>query len=139
MRKLFMALVLVVGGLTAGAAMAQDLTPAQQAEAQFTLETARGLINYGESKGDALALVTAAKMIADVPGRVLADDAEGAEGANYDIEALLTKASELAPGDEIISQLSDQVRELADEDDRALCFWQWQCYGTWCQYYWMCF
>lgn len=139
MKKLLMALVVVAGGLTAGTTLAQDLTPAQQAEAQFTLETARSLVNYGESKGDALALVTAAKMFAEVPGRVLADGATGQSGEGLDIEALLTKAGELAPGDAIISQLSEQVRTLASEDDRALCLWQYYCYGGWCQYYWVCF
>ena len=53
--------------MTAGATLAQDkqdLTNAQQAEGRLILETARNLVSYGETKGDALALVTAAKLMA---------------------------------------------------------------------------
>ena len=86
MRKMFLALFFLATSLTAGASLAQDkpadLTPAQQAEARLTLETARNLISYGETKNDALALVVGAKLLASAPGRVLADDQKGAGGAD---------------------------------------------------------
>ena len=68
MRKMFLALFFLATSLTAGASLAEDkpadLTPAQQAEARLTLETARNLISYGETKNDALALVVGAKLLA---------------------------------------------------------------------------
>lgn len=146
MRKLLLASVLVLGGLTSSATIAeeatqeaQELSAAQQAESQFVLETARNLASYGETKGDALALVTAAKLIADVPGRVLADGEEGQSGANFDVEALLGKAADLAPDNEIIATLSGEVREAAEASSRAYCYWQYYCYAGWCQYYWYCY
>ena len=84
MRKMFLALFFLATSLTAGASLAEDkpadLTPAQQAEARLTLETARNLISYGETKNDALALVVGAKLLASAPGRVLADDQKGEGG-----------------------------------------------------------
>jgi hypothetical protein len=143
MRNMLLALVLVLSQLTAGVSVAQEaqeLTPAQQAEGRLVLETARNLASYGETKGDALAMVMAAKMIADVPGRVLADGEQGASGANFDVEALLKKASDLAPDNEIITQLSGEVREAAEASSRAVCYWQYYCYWNgWCEYYWACF
>ena len=85
MRKLLLAAAFTAMSLTAGATLAQekqDLTPAQQAEGRLILETARNLASYGETKGDALALVTAAKMMASVPGKVLADGQKGDAGAD---------------------------------------------------------
>ena len=145
MRKLILASALIVGGLMTSATIAQDnqqaqeLTAAQQAEAQFVLETARNLASYGETKGDALALVMAAKMFVDVPGRVLADGEEGQSGSNYNVDALLTKAAELAPDNEAITSLSGEIREAAEASSRAYCYWQYYCYGGWCQYYWYCY
>ena len=143
MRNILLALVLVLSQLTAGVSVAQEaqeLTAAQQAEGRLVLETARNLASYGETKGDALALVMAAKMIADVPGRVLADGEQGASGANFDVEALLKKASDIAPDNEIITQLSGEVREAAEASSRAVCYWQYYCYWNgWCEYYWACF
>lgn len=143
MRNILLALVLVLSQLTAGVSVAQEaqeLTPAQQAEGRLVLETARNLASYGETKSDALALVMAAKMIADVPGRVLADGEAGASGANFDVEALLKKAGDLAPDNEIITQLSGEVREAAEASSRAVCYWQYYCYWNgWCEYYWACF
>jgi hypothetical protein len=146
MRKLLIAGVFAIASLTAGASVAQDkptLTPAQQAEGRLILETARNLVSYGETKGDALALVTAAKMMAGVPGRVLADDAEGAAGAdkaaNFDIEAVLKKAEDLAQGDELITKVAADVRTAAEANSKAVCYWEYYCYWNgWCEYAWAC-
>jgi hypothetical protein len=54
--------------------------------------------------------VTAAKMMASVPGKVLADDAKGEAGADkaaaFDIEGVLKKAEDLAQGDELITKVA---------------------------------
>lgn len=142
MRKLVIATALAVSTLFVQSTLAQDtnaLTPAQQAEAQAILETARNLANYGETRSDALALVMAAKMMTDVPGRVLADGEEGGQGSNFDVDGLLTKAAELAPDNATITDLSAEVRSKAEEASRAVCYWEYYCYGGWCQYYYACF
>jgi hypothetical protein len=142
MRKLVIATALAVSTLFVQSTLAQDtnaLTPAQQAEAQAILETARNLANYGETRSDALALVMAAKMMTDVPGRVLADGEEGGQGSNFDVDGLLTKAAELAPDNTTITELAAEVRAKAEEASRAVCYWEYYCYGGWCQYYYACF
>lgn len=143
MRKTILAALFVATSMTAGASLAQDakqdLTVAQQAEARLTLETARNLVSYGETKGDALALVTAAKMMASVPGRVLADDQKGTQGANFDIEGVLKKAEDLAQGDELITKVAGQVREAAAANSKAVCYWEYYCYyNGWCEYAYAC-
>ncbi|CAG1014673.1 MAG: hypothetical protein F9K19_20925 [Rhizobiaceae bacterium] len=146
MRKFLIAAAFTVASLTANAAVAeekQDLTPAQQAEGRMILETARNLINYGETKGDALALVTAAKMIAGMPGRVLADGQDGTAGANsanFDIETVLKKAEDLAQGDELITKVAADVRTAAEANSKAVCGWTpIACYWNgWCDYVYVC-
>ncbi len=142
MRKFLIATALVACTMFTHSTMAQEgdaLTPAQQAESQAILETARNLANYGETRGDALALVMAAKMMTDVPGRVLADGEEGGQGTNFDVDSLLTKASELDPDNATITELSAEIRTAAEEASRAVCYWEYYCYGGWCQYYYACF
>ncbi len=150
MRKLLLAVVLVMGGLVAGAAIAQEgqeLTPQQEAEGRQTLEIARNLASYGEAKGDALALVMAAKMMAELPGRVLpaeegaptGDAAAAPDGASA-IEDLLAKAEEMAPDDEAVTALVADVRAKAEEQSRAVCYWEYYCYWNgYCEYAWACF
>jgi hypothetical protein len=146
MKKLIIAAALVAASLTGGATVAQekqDLTPAQQAEGRQILETARALVSYGEAKGDALALVTAAKMVASVPGRVLADGETGQAGPdkskNFDVEAVLKKAEDLAQGDELITKVAGQVREAAAANSKYVCYWAYDCYWNgWCDYYYVC-
>ncbi len=146
MKKLLMATAFVVVGLTAGASVAQekaDLSAAQQAEGRLALETARNLVSYGETKGDALALVTAAKIMAGVPGRVLADDSKGEGGAdgakNFDIEGVLKKAEDLAQGDETITKIAAEVRTAAEANSKAVCYWEYYCYyNGWCEYAYAC-
>ncbi len=146
MKKLLMATAFVVAGLTAGASVAQekaDLTNAQQAEGRLVLETARNLASYGETKGDALALVTAAKMMASVPGRVLADGTKGEAGADnaaiFDIEGVLKKAEDLAQGDALITKVAGDVRTMAEANSKAVCYWEYYCYyNGWCEYAYAC-
>lgn len=146
MKKLLMATAFVAAGLTAGASVAQekaDLTAAQQAEGRLVLETARNLASYGETKGDALALVTAAKMMASVPGRVLADGTKGEAGAdgaaNFDIEGVLKKAEDLAQGDALITKVAGDVRTMAEANSKAVCYWEYYCYyNGWCEYAYAC-
>ncbi|MCO5071984.1 MAG: hypothetical protein M9944_12340 [Rhizobiaceae bacterium] len=147
MKKLAIAAFLVSTSLTMGASVAQeakqDLTPAQQTENRMILETARNLVSYGEAKSDPLALVTAAKMMASVPGRVLADDAKGEAGADkapaFDIEGVLKKAEDIAQGDELITKVAGDVRTMAEANSKAVCYWEYYCYyNGWCEYAYAC-
>lgn len=145
MKKIILAGFLVAASLTAGASLADDakkadISEAQQAEGRQILQTARELVGYGEAKGDALALVTAAKMVAGVPGRVLADGQEGAKGANFDVEAVLKKAEDLAQGDELITKVAADVRKSAEANSKAVCYWQYYCYWNgYCEYAYYCY
>jgi hypothetical protein len=144
MRRLIVAVALLAAALSAGATTAQEkagLTPAEQAEARMILETARTLVNYGEAKADPLALVTAANMIAGVPGRVLADGQDGSAGnsAGFDVEAVLKKAEELGQGNEVIAKIAADVRQRAAAQSKAICYWRYYCYWNgWCEYAYYC-
>jgi hypothetical protein len=144
MRRLIVAVALLAAALSTGATTAQenaDLTSAEQAEARMVLETARTLVSYGEAKGDPLALVTAANMIAGVPGRVLADGQDGSAGnsAGFDVEAVLKKAEELGQGNEIIARIAADVRQRAAAQSKAICYWRYYCYWNgWCEYAYYC-
>lgn len=146
MKKFVIAALFAATSLTAGATFAQDkqdLTAAQQTENRIILETARNLVGYGEAKSDPLALVTAAKMVASVPGKVLADQAKGEEGADkaaaFDIEGVLKKAEDLSQGDELIKKVAADVRAAAAANSKAVCYWQYYCYyNGWCEYAYAC-
>ena len=142
MKKLLLATAFVIAAMTAGASIAEekkDLTPAQQAEGRMVLETARNLVSYGETKGDALALVTAAKLMASVPGRVLADGQTAQDAPNFDIEGVLKKAEELSQGDELITKVAGEVRTAAAANSKAVCYWEYYCYyNGYCEYAYAC-
>lgn len=146
MKTYLIAAAFLAASLTPSVSFAQEkqtLGTAQQAEGRLILETARNLVSYGETKGDALALVTAAKMMASVPGKVLADGQTGEGGADkstgFDIEAVLKKAEDLAQGDELITKVAGQVRETAAANSKAVCYWQYYCYyNGWCEYAYAC-
>ena len=142
MKMFFLAAALAAAGLTAGATLAEerkDLSPAEQVESRAVLTTARALANYGEAKGDPLALVTAANMMAGVPGRVLADGPEGNAAKPFDYEAILKKAEELSQGDPLIAKVAGQVRERAAANAKAICYWRYYCYWNgWCEYAYYC-
>lgn len=143
MKALMVAAVLAISGLAAGVSMAQDekkdLTVEQQTEGRLVLETARNLVSYGETKSDPLALVTAAKMMASVPGRVLADGQKGTGGTNFDIDGVLKKAEDLSQGDEMITKIAADVRKSAEANSKAVCYWQYYCYyNGYCEYAYAC-
>lgn len=141
MKKLLMATAFVITGLTAGAVAQEktDLTVAQQAEGRMILETARNLASYGETKGDALALVTAAKLMAGVPGRVLADGKSTQDAPNFDIEGVLKKAEDLSQGDPLIAKVAGEVRTAAEANSKAVCYWEYYCYyNGYCEYAYAC-
>ena len=121
----------------------RELSAARQAEGRHVLATARGLISYGEARGDAMALVVAARMIESVPGRVLADGQTGEAGAgsttDYDIEAVLRKAEALSRGDASIAKAIAELRATATADEETSCYWEYYCYYNGeCEYTYSC-
>ena len=144
MRKILFAaaIVLVAAGAVYGQG-GEQLTAEEQAEGRIVLQTARNLAIYGEAKGDALALVTAARMMAGVPGRVVASGpathARSTGGMSFDVDGLLDKAEELAKGDPLVLKAAAEVRATADEKDGAICYWEYYCYynGS-CEYAYVC-
>lgn len=141
MKKLAIAAAFVIAGLTSGAVAQEktDLTVAQQAEGRMILETARNLASYGETKGDALALVTAAKLMVSVPGRVLADGKSSQDAPNFDIEGVLKKAEDLSQGDPLITKVAGEVRTAAEANSKAVCYWEYYCYyNGYCEYAYAC-
>ncbi len=142
MKKFIVAVAMVVGVIFTQASVAQEgqqLSPAEQAENQAIIETARNLASYAEARGDALALVVAARMLTEVPGRVLAEGEQGDSGAMIDITGMLDRAEQLANGDEFITAQIAEVRQAAEEASRAICYWEYYCAYGWCQYYYICF
>ena len=137
MRKLIIAAMFAAATLTTGSTLAQDkqaFTPAQQAEFAATAQTARSLASYGEAKGDALALVTAAKIIAGLPGEIRS---EGGAASTLDVESILKKAEGLAPGDEIITKIAGDVRTAAAANPKG-CYIVEVCNYYYCNYYLVC-
>jgi hypothetical protein len=120
-----------------------ELTAEQQAEGRIVLMTARNLAIYGEAKGDALALVTAARMMAGVPGKVVAsgpaERARSAGGMSFDVDGLLRKAEALAKGDPLVLKAAAEIRATAAGKDGAICYWEYYCYynGS-CEYAYVC-
>ncbi len=128
---------------TAAGAYAQELTAKQQAEARITLQTARNLALYGEARGDALALVMAARMMAGVPGRVAADSrplqGRSAGAMSLDVEGLIGRAGEMAKGDPLVLEAIAGLRAAAEDKSRSICHWEYYCYydGS-CEYAYVC-
>jgi hypothetical protein len=72
---------------------------------------------------------------------VLADGQDGSAGkaGGFDIEAVLKKAEELSQGDEIIAKLAADVRQRAEAQSKAICYWRYYCYWNgWCEYAYTC-
>lgn len=137
MRLLLQALAVVTAALfmQAPLAQAQDISAADQVEQRIALEMATDLLNYGQAKGDALAIVTAVNVMAGVSGGVA-----GADGEPLDLMGALAQAEELAAGNDAILSLAADVRATVEEAERGMCYWQYQCYWNgWCEYFWICF
>ena len=144
MRKILFAATIALAAVGAAYGQgAEQLTAEEQAENRLTLQTARDLASYGEAKGDALALVTAARMMAGVPGKVVAggpaERSRSAGGMVFDVEGLLKKAEELAKGDPLVTKAAAEIRATATGKEGSICYWEYYCYynGS-CEYAYVC-
>lgn len=137
MKRFLTALTLSVAVLSAPAVMAQTAPdPTAQAEAKATLQTASAVINYGRSKGDALAMVTGVEMMLGA--------AEGTtietKGEVLDVSAILDEAAEIGKDDALIVAKVEELRDAAETKTRGACYWEYWCdwYG-YCEYWYVCY
>ncbi|MGE0502605.1 MAG: hypothetical protein AB7I79_17935 [Rhizobiaceae bacterium] len=112
--------------LLTGAAIAQEEKVRQQAEYAVVVQTAASLVSYGEAKGDALALLAAAKMIAALP--VGLEPVDGRANV-LDIDVVVGKAVALASENPIVVGIAGEIRSLAAVDERLplICDWFEEC------------
>lgn len=146
MKRLILAALFAASSLTSTMSLAQEqvkLSAAEKAEYSATLTTARALASYGESKGDALALLVAARMIESVPGPKLADGQDPSAGTDnlkfFDTATLVSKAKELAPADALVTKTASELSVSPQANTRGACYWAYYCnyYGCW--YEWACY
>ncbi len=139
MKRFLTALAVSATLLTAGSAFAQDATAPDdraQAEASSTLTTANAMINYGRSKGDALAMIAGVQMMLAVADGTTIE----AGGSPLDLAAVLTEAKELGKDDPLIVAKADALMDEAETKTRGACYWEYWCdwYG-YCEYWYICY
>ncbi|SEC02839.1 hypothetical protein [Rhodobacter sp. 24-YEA-8] len=112
------------------------MKPAEQAEKGSTLQTANAMINYGRSKGDALAMIAGVKMMLDVTAGTTIETG----GTPVDLGKVLDEAVALAKDDPLIIAKADSLRDAAETQNRAMCYWEYWCdwYG-YCEYWYVCY
>jgi hypothetical protein len=148
-RILFVSVCLMLGGLFGGSfAQAQQaqgiLSPEQVEVTRGNLMMARGLLAYGTEKKDPYAIMTAVRIFADAPGRILADGESGPAGKDLDLTAELDKAATFASGNAALTQtISEMKAQLAPKiTNRAAqargCVWRYWCNCCNCWYAWAC-
>jgi opacity protein-like surface antigen len=138
MKRFLTAVALSAAMFSAPAVMAETVAPnaAEQAEARATLQTATAVINYGRSKGDALAMVTGVEMmLGAAEGTTIESD-----GKVMDLTAVLDEAAELGKDDPLVVAKIDELRDAAETKTRGGCYWEYWCdwYG-YCEYWYICY
>jgi hypothetical protein len=150
-RILFVSVCLMLGGLFvdpgARAQQAQGILSPEQVEVtRGNLMMARGLLAYGTEKKDPYAIMTAVRIFADQPGRILADGESGPTGKDLDLTAELDKAATYAKGNEAltktIAEMKTQMAPKITTSNRAAqakgCVWRYWCNCCNCWYAWAC-
>jgi hypothetical protein len=119
-----------------GTAIAQEDTVRQRAEYSAIAQTAARLVSYGEAKGDALALLAAARMIATLPVSL----ESAGQSAVLDVDTIVRKAETIAPGDRIIARIADDIRATESGNTKGLrCQYDEICYSNgYCEYWITC-
>lgn len=111
-----------------GAALAQDPTPAELAQAQAKVRTATGVIAIGRADKDPMMLVVGAKLLSDLgPGAGADGKQAGDASQTFDVSQILDEAKALA-GDN--TYLLDEISALSSRPERASgkrCGWYEQC------------
>jgi hypothetical protein len=133
-----------------GLAQAQQaqgiLAPDQVETNRGNLMMARGLLAYGNERKDAYSVLAAVRIMANVPGRILADGEAGPAGREVDLLAELDKAQTYASGNEAlvktIADMRTQMTPKLTTSTRAAeakgCVWRYWCNCCNCWYQWAC-
>lgn len=146
MKRFLTALALTAAVFTSGSGViAQEaaapeapagLKPAEQAEKNATLQTANAMINYGRSKGDALAMIAGVQMMLDVAEGTTIESG----GQPVDLGKVLDEAVAAAGDDQLVVAKAEALRDAAETQNRAMCYWEYWCdwYG-YCEYWYVCY
>lgn len=143
MKPILTALAIAAAVVTSGAPLMAETTaaapamkPAEQAEKGSTLQTANAMINYGRAKGDALAMIAGVQMMLDVSSGTTIETG----GAPVDLGKVLDEAVALAKDDALIVAKAESLRDAAETQNRAMCYWEYYCdwYG-YCEYWYVCY
>lgn len=139
MKRFLTAVTVSAALLTAGGAFAEEAAAPDakaQAEASSTLVTANAMINYGRSKGDALAMIAGVQMMLAVAEGTTIESG----GAPMDLTAVLNEAKEMGKDDPLIVAKADALMDAAETKTRGACYWEYWCdwYG-YCEYWYICY
>jgi len=139
MKRLLTAMAVSAAVIAAAPVLADEAAApsgAIQHENATTLQTANAMINYGRSKGDALAMIAAVQMMISVTEGTTIEQG----GQALDLAAILEEAKEMGKDDPLIVAKADALMDEAETKTRGACYWQYYCdwYG-YCEYWWVCF
>ena len=139
MKRFLTAFAVSAAVLAAAPAMAQEAAApkgAAEKEQATTLQTANAMINYGRSKGDALAMIAGVQMMLAVADGTTIETG----GKPVDLTAVLDEAAALAKDDPLITAKVDALKDEAETKSRGACYWEYYCdwYG-YCEYWYICY
>ncbi len=139
MKRFLTAFAVSAAVLTAAPVMAEEAAApkgALEKEQATTLQTANAMINYGRSKGDALAMIAGVQMMLAVADGTTIETG----GKPVDLTAVLDEAAALAKDDPLITAKVDALKDEAETKTRGACYWEYYCdwYG-YCEYWYICY
>lgn len=139
MKRFLTAFAVTAAMLTAAPVLAEEAAApkgAMEKEQATTLQTANAMINYGRSKGDALAMIAGVQMMLAVADGTTIE----AGGKPVDLAAVLDEAAALAKDDPLVTAKVEALKDEAETKTRGACYWEYYCdwYG-YCEYWYICY
>lgn len=139
MKRFLTAFAVSAAMLTAAPVLAEEAAAPKAAvekEQSTTLQTANAMINYGRSKGDALAMIAGVQMMLAVADGTTIESG----GKPVDLAAVLDEAAALAKDDPLITAKVEALKDEAETKTRGGCYWEYYCdwYG-YCEYWYICY
>ncbi|CAN5175228.1 hypothetical protein BH10PSE7_BH10PSE7_11320 [soil metagenome] len=125
-----------LGLFSAVLAYAEDMTPAQLADARVKAETANRLVTFGRQMKDPNMLMSAARLMNEVGP--MADPAQGMKDGKpvrYDVGAILSEAGKLGADTAAVDKLKMSIPSKQNEcvlfynclSDNSVCWWDHWC------------
>ncbi len=138
MKRFLTAFAVSAAVLAAAPVMAEEAAPkgAIEKEQATTLQTANAMINYGRSKGDALAMIAGVQMMLAVADGTTIESG----GKPVDLTAVLDEAAALGKDDPLVVAKVEALKDEAETKTRGACYWEYYCdwYG-YCEYWYICY